>query len=397
LENPPIAGSPETTRFTRVTVVVPTYKEAENLPHLIGRLAKVREEHGLDLNVLIMDDNSRDGSVEIVAARPEKWVQIVVRTTDRGLSPSVLDGMKRAEGEILVCMDADLSHPPEAIPQMLRKLEEGADFVIGSRYVKGGSTSDDWGFLRWINSRVATLLARPLTSARDPMAGFFAFRRSTFAAGHSFNPVGYKIGLEFIVKCGCERVVEVPIHFEDRQLGKSKLTMRQQLLYVKHLRRLYTFKFGAWSQLVQFLTVGGLGTAVNLVLLTAILRVGLSPKPAVATAIVLSMCFNFVLNRRFSFGESRKDSWIRQFIGFMTACSVGALINYAVTLLFMGGRFSLPPQLAALVGIAVATAFNFVASRYLVFRSAHIRPPAARVDGDEMQGKGSGANDPGTD
>jgi len=395
LENPPSANPAEPTRFSRVTVVVPTYKEAENLPHLIGRLAKVREETGLDLDVLIMDDDSRDGSAELMAACPEKWVQLVVRTADRGLSPSVLDGMKRAKGDVLVCMDADLSHPPEAIPQIVRKLEEGADFVIGSRYVKGGSTSDDWGFLRWINSRVATLLARPLTSARDPMAGFFGFRRTTFEAGRAFNPVGYKIGLEFIVKCGCERVVEVPIHFEDRQLGKSKLTMRQQLLYVKHLRRLYTFKFGAWSQFVQFLTVGGLGTVVNLALLTAILRLGVSAKPAVATAIVLSMCFNFVLNRRFSFGESRQASWIRQFIGFMTACSVGALINYAVTLLFMGGSFTLRPQLAALAGIAAATAFNFVASRYLVFRSSHIRPPAADVDGEKVQKpgtKGTGAD-----
>jgi dolichol-phosphate mannosyltransferase len=374
--------STETTRFSRVTVVVPTYKEAENLPHLIHRLAKVREEHGLDLDVLIMDDNSGDGSAELVAARPEDWVKIVVRTTDRGLSPSVLDGMKRATGDILICMDADLSHPPEALPQMLRKLEEGADFVIGSRYVQGGSTSDDWGFLRWLNSRVATLLARPLTSARDPMAGFFAFRRSTFAAGRDFNPVGYKIGLEFIVKCGCERVVEVPIHFEDRQLGKSKLTARQQLLYLKHLRRLYTFKFGAWSQLVQFLTVGGLGTVVNLVLLTLLLNLAMPAQASVAAAIVLSMVFNFVLNRRFSFGESRKESWLKQFIGFMAACSVGALINYAVTLLFMGRTFSFRPQLAALFGIAAATAFNFIASRYLVFRSSHIRPPVSHLDDD---------------
>jgi dolichol-phosphate mannosyltransferase len=288
--------------------------------------------------------------------------------------------MKRAQGDVLVCMDADLSHPPETIPHMLAKLEEGADLVIGSRYVKGGSTSDDWGFLRWLNSRVATLLARPLTNARDPMAGFFAFRRSTFLAGHDFNPVGYKIGLELIVKCGCERVVEVPIHFEDRQLGKSKLTFRQQLLYIKHLRRLYTFKFGAWSQLVQFLTVGGLGTVVNLVLLTLLLYAGVPARPSVALAIVLSMCFNFVLNRRFSFGESRKESWLRQFIGFMSACSVGALINYAITLLLIGEDFGLRPQLAALIGIAVATAFNFIASRYLVFRSSHIRPPATHVE-----------------
>jgi dolichol-phosphate mannosyltransferase len=387
LEKPQDEHLSDPTRFSRVTVVVPTYKEAENLPHLIGRLAKVREAGGLDLDVLIMDDNSRDGSAELVAARSESWVQIVVRTADRGLSPSVLDGMRRAKGDVVVCMDADLSHPPEAIPQMLHKLEEGADFVIGSRYVKGGSTSDDWGLLRWLNSRVATLLARPLTNARDPMAGFFALRRSTFEAGRDFNPVGYKIGLEFIVKCGCERVVEVPIHFEDRQLGKSKLTMRQQLLYIKHLRRLYTFKFGAWSQLLQFLTVGGLGTVVNLALLTLLLRVGLSPNPAVATAIVLSMLFNFVLNRRFSFGESRKESWLKQFVGFMTACSVGALINYAVTLLFMGKSFALRPQLAALVGIAAATAFNFVASRYLVFRSSHIRPPSGLIDSGDVQAK----------
>jgi dolichol-phosphate mannosyltransferase len=380
LDNLPASVSTETTRFSRVTVVVPTYKEAENLPHLISRLAKVREEHGLDLDVLIMDDNSRDGSEELIKARSEDWVTIVVRTSDRGLSPSVLEGMQRGTGDILFCMDADLSHPPEAIPQMIRKLEEGADFVIGSRYVKGGSTSDDWGFFRWLNSRVATLLARPLTSARDPMAGFFAFRRSTFAAGRDFNPVGYKIGLEFIVKCGCERVVEVPIHFEDRQLGKSKLTARQQLLYLKHLRRLYTFKFGAWSQLVQFLTVGGLGTVVNLVLLTLFLHLGVQAQMSVASAIVLSMGFNFILNRRFSFGESRKASWIRQFVGFMAACSVGALINYVVTLLFMGRSFAMRPQFAALFGIAAATAFNFIASRYLVFRSSHIRPPASHIE-----------------
>jgi dolichol-phosphate mannosyltransferase len=303
--------------------------------------------------------------------------------------------MKRAEGEILVCMDADLSHPPEAIPHMLGKLDEGADFVIGSRYVKGGSTSDDWGFLRWINSRMATSLARPLTSARDPMAGFFAFRRATFAAGRDFNPVGYKIGLEFIVKCGCERVVEVPIHFEDRQLGKSKLTMRQQLLYIRHLRRLYTFKFGGWSQLVQFLVVGGLGTVVNLALLTLLLRLAIPARPAVALAIVLSMCFNFVLNRRFSFEEARKQSWPRQFVGFMTACSVGAVINYAVTLLCMGPLLSLRPQLAALAGIAAATAFNFVASRYLVFRSSHIRPPALRLRRSDAPSKGAANKDEG--
>ncbi len=191
----------------RVTIVVPTFREVESLPHLIDRVAKVRADAGLDIEMLIMDDDSRDGSVELVAARPEKWVQIIVRTSDRGLSPAVLDGLRRAQGDVLVCMDADLSHPPETLPQMLAKLDQGADFVLGSRYVAGGTTSDDWGFLRWLNSRVAITLARPLTTVRDPMSGFFALRRETFARGEAFNPVGYKIGLEIMVKCGCERVV----------------------------------------------------------------------------------------------------------------------------------------------------------------------------------------------
>ena len=121
--------------------MVPTYREVESLPHLIDRIAKVREEHGLDLDVVIMDDDSRDGSVELIAARREPWVSIVVRTADRGLSPAVIEGLKRARGEVLVCMDADLSHPPEELPKMMDKLDAGADFVVGSRYASGGGTA----------------------------------------------------------------------------------------------------------------------------------------------------------------------------------------------------------------------------------------------------------------
>jgi dolichol-phosphate mannosyltransferase len=368
---------PETTAGARpqprVTIIVPTYKEVDSLPHLIDRVAKVRAEAGLDIDVLIMDDDSRDGSAEMLAARPEKWVELIVRTTDRGLSQAVLDGARRARGDYLICMDADLSHPPEVLPAMLAKLDGGADFVLGSRYVSGGTTSDDWGFLRWANSRVATLLAMPLTSVRDPMSGFFALRRSTFDLGKDFNPVGYKIGLELIVKCRCERVVELPINFEDRRFGKSKLTLQQQMLYLRHLRRLYIFKFGAWSQLMQFLVVGALGTVVNLVTLSALMALTVPQRPAIAAAIFLAMCSNFVLNRRFSFSHSRHRPWLRQFVGFAAASSIGALINYATTLFVAGQVPGLRVQMAALVGIAVGTLFNFTASRYLVFRGAHIR------------------------
>ena len=231
--------------FASVTVVVPTFQEAENLSEFIDRLGKVRQAHGLPLDLLIMDDDSQDGSVELVSSRPEPWVKMIVRTSGRDLSQAVLEGLRRARGEALVCMDADLSHPPEAIPDMLGELSRGADFVVGSRYVSGGSTADAWGILRWLNSRAAILLARPLTAVRDPMSGFFALRRSTFERGRDFNPLGYKIGLELMIKCRSERVVEIPIHFETRHAGRSKLTLKQQVRYLQHLLRLYQFKFAS--------------------------------------------------------------------------------------------------------------------------------------------------------
>src|SRR5262249_50588976 len=152
-------------------------------------------------------------------------------------------------GSIFVVMDADLSHPPERLPDLVTTLQsEGTDFVIGSRYVPGGGTDENWGLFRWLNSKFATLLAWPLTSTHDPMAGFFAIRRSTFESAAPLDPIGYKIGLELIVKCRCRTIKEVPIRFRDRMLGKSKLSLKEQLNYLRHLRRLYDFRFGGWAQ-----------------------------------------------------------------------------------------------------------------------------------------------------
>jgi dolichol-phosphate mannosyltransferase len=363
--------------FSSVTVVVPTYREAENLPLLIDRLADVRAVFDIDLDLIVVDDDSRDGSAELMAARPEPWVQIIVRTTDRGLSQSVLHGLRHGRGEVLVCMDADLSHPPEALPGMLTKLMSGADFVVGSRYADGGSTSDDWGYFRWLNSRVATLLAWPLTTIRDPMAGFFALRRATFEAGTDFSPVGYKIGLELIVRCGCERIVETPIHFEDRRLGQSKLGLKQQWQYLRHLRRLYAFKYGVSSQLTQFLAIGGIGVGVNVAVLSTLLAMAVPMQAAVAVAIVAAMLSNFVLNRYISFSGSRHGSWVRQLTRYVAAASVAGLINYATTLIVMARMPGTRPQLAALVGVIAGTGLNFLASRYFVFRQAHVRLPKA--------------------
>lgn len=354
-----------------VTVIVPTFREVENIPHLVERFRVLRETSGLDLELLLMDDNSEDGSDRLVESLALPWVTLVTRKTDRGLSQAVLEGLRRSTRDLVVVMDADLSHPPEKIPELLAALENGADLAVGSRFVEGGSTADDWGPFRWLNSRVATLLALPLTTISDPMSGFFAMRRSTLNAASGFDPIGYKILLEAIVKCRCRHVVEVPIHFDNRRFGHSKLSIKEQLKYFRHLRRLYIYRYGTWSHLAQFLVVGASGLAVNLLALTLLLREGVVAEPAILTAILVSMVWNFALNRRFSFSYARDRSLVRQFLGFIAACSLGAVVNYITTThLWQGLHYK---QLAAVIGVLAGTLFNFAASRFVVFRSKHVK------------------------
>ena len=354
-----------------LSIIVPTYREAENLPELIDRIDRVRQEHGLSIELLIMDDDSGDGTEDVIKASHLPWVRLIVRTKNRGLSPAVIDGLRLAQNEVLLVMDADLSHPPEKIPEMLHAISSGCDFVIGSRYVAGASTDENWGLLRWLNSRVATLLARPFTSVKDPMSGFFALPRTTLDRADHLNPVGYKIGLELLVKCRCKNVGEVPIHFANRRHGQSKLSLAEQLRYIQHLRRLFIHRYANLSYLAQFLVVGFSGMIVNLLVLTLLLRLTITVKAAVAVAIVVSMISNFVFNRRFTFSYAKNGPPWRQFFGFMAACSAGAVVNYATTLGVMAwwAHLSLP-QVAAVIGIAAGTALNFLSNRYLVFRGS---------------------------
>jgi len=365
------------TRFTAgISIIVPTFKEAENIPYLLERIDQVRRDHELQLEVIFADDNSCDGSVEAVEASGFEWARMIVRTENRGLSPAVIDGFRAAKYPVLVCMDCDLSHPPEKIPQMILSLNSGQQFAIGSRYVPGASTDDDWGFLRWFNSLIATVLARPLTQIRDPMSGFFALRRTDFEAAEDLNPIGYKIALELIVKCGFGNVGEVPIHFTDRIHGESKLTLKEQLKYIKHLRRLYLHRFANAMYLAQFLVVGTAGVVVNLAVLSLLQLLGVPDVVSLAGGISVSVVSNFLLNRRFTFSYARDRPVGRQFIGFIAASCVGASVSFAVSLALRATAFAelaYGLHLAALGGIAAGMIFNYLGNRYIVFRKTHIR------------------------
>lgn len=248
-----------------VSVIVPTFKEAENLPLLVPQIAETLGARGWIWEVIVVDDNSPDQTRQVLAQLSGRYPQVrsLIRTKDRGLSSAVLAGIEMARFDHVVVMDADLSHPPEAIPSLIEKLaRDEADFVIGSRYVTGGKT-EDWSRLRWLNSAGATMLAKPLVgTVKDPMAGYFAFRREALRTADALNPIGYKIGLELIAKMQIRpnRVAEVPITFRNRIHGESKLTMKEQFRYLEHLSRLYDYAFPKASPRIKFLIAAGCGS-----------------------------------------------------------------------------------------------------------------------------------------
>jgi dolichol-phosphate mannosyltransferase len=354
-----------------VSIVVPTYREADNLLLLVPRITAAVE--GWPHEIIIVDDNSKDGTDQVVAdlRKQGHTLRLIVRTAERGLSSAVLRGFAEAKGKVLVSMDADLSHPPETLPQMIHSLERGdAEFVIGSRYVRGGTTDAEWSWFRKLNSQVATLMARPFCRAKDPLAGYFALPRAVFERTEALNPIGYKIGLEILVKSVCTRIVEVPIHFSDRRFGQSKLSLREQINYLRHLKRLADFKFGIWSQLGQFCLVGASGMAVDLMIYVLLLGAGVALPVARALAIFIAMSWNFALNRRISFSRSRFGrAIIQQYFLWLASSGLGAVTSWivAVSLTLFTKFFAVHVLLAAMLGIAVGSLVNFLLARYWVF------------------------------
>jgi dolichol-phosphate mannosyltransferase len=222
-----------------VSVIIPTYNEAENIEKIVSEISSVFEKNDIKGEVLVVDDDSPDRTWEIAEGLASRYnVRVLRRTENKGLSPAVVDGFSHARGDIIGVMDADLSHPTDAIPDMIAPLKRGADLTVGSRYISGGDI-ENWPLKRKVISRGATMLARGLTKVKDPMSGFFFFRRSVID-GVRLNPTGYKIGLEVIVKGRHgRRIEEVPYVFKDREVGQSKLNNTEILNFVVHLARLY--------------------------------------------------------------------------------------------------------------------------------------------------------------
>lgn len=366
-----------------LSVVVPTYNERENIRPLFERVLAVFEKLPGPAEILVMDDNSPDGTAEEVRAAaaelgaPDR-IRVIVRHTDRGLAPAVMDGFREAKGDVLAVMDADLSHPPELLPKLLAPIRDGsAQVSVASRRVKGGGVSN-WPLKRRLYSWLGGLPARPLVPVKDTTSGYFALKRECLE-GAKLKPRGYKIGLEVLARANYEKVVEVPFIFTDRTAGESKLGGAVAYHGLMQLGSLYREKFPTLVRLIQFAIVGGLGVFVDgaafnfayLGLDLARLGPELGVFLAQTASFLVAVVFNFVLNRAWTFKERKRGASLGV---FMFVCGAGYVLRSAVVVgaVFAAklGASAGPPvaeNLALLGGIVLASAWNFFASRRWAF------------------------------
>lgn len=235
----------------KVSLVIPTYNERDGLRQMVTDLSAVLERTGQDYELVIVDDNSPDGTGALADELAREFKLLVVHRQGKlGLSSAVIDGWARATGDLLAVMDADGSHDPNILPQMVRAIASGgADVAVGSRYVPGGGMGD-WPLYRQIISRVACFMGQLVCPVRDLTSGYLVFRREVIE-GVTLDPIGFKIGLEVLVRGRYRTFTEIPYVFTDRKAGQSKLSFKVIRQYLVQLGRLISYHWRHKSQRVR--------------------------------------------------------------------------------------------------------------------------------------------------
>jgi dolichol-phosphate mannosyltransferase len=350
----------------KISLIIPTYNEKDNIVPLVERVHQALS--GYDYEILLVDDNSKDGTIEVATGLASRFpVKVVVRREERGLATAVVHGLKHAAGSIVAVMDADLQHPPEVLPDLVKALENGADMAVASRYIKGGGCPD-WGLSRRVISKAALLVSHLLLPAtrqvKDPLTGFFMFRREKVDVDR-LKPSGYKISLEIMLMGNFQRVVEVPYIFEDRSAGKSKLRPQQQIDYLKHVFSLMA-RTGELEMFIKFIAVGLSGVAVNegvYWLLTRFGGLAAYDYWAVVVGIEVSIITNFILNDTFTFARRRTGkSFAGRLLKFNLICIAGAGVQWGLFMLFTR-VFGVYDLLSNFIGIVVAFLWNYFINR----------------------------------
>ncbi|NYF33018.1 glycosyltransferase family 2 protein [Sphingopyxis sp. JAI108] len=354
-----------------VAVVVPTLNEAANVEKLIAKLSVVLAGRGWE--VLFVDDNSADGTSELVRriARESRHVRIVQRVGRRGLSSAVVEGILATAAPIVAVMDGDLQHSEDALPRLIDAIaDDGADIAVGTRYVAGGGIGD-WNSDRARMSRLATRAGQIAlgTDVSDPMSGFFAIRRDAFErALPRLSAIGFKILLDILTSSPTPlKVAEIPYQFRSREAGESKIGARVIAEYAELIADKTIGRFVP-VRLIKFLMVGGLGVFVHLAVLRAVLGTGSAFVAAQTAAVMTAIAFNFFLNNSFTYADRKLKGWrlLGGLASFYAISALGAVANIGIGT-WMAGQDE-RWWVAGVAGVVVGAIWNFAMSSALTWR-----------------------------
>ncbi len=362
----------------KTVIIVPTYNERANIGLLLEALQQEFKKMTHDMHVLVVDDNSPDGTADCVRALQANHANLhLLMGQKKGLGIAYIRGMRHAmdelKAEVVFEMDADFSHKPEDISRLMAEIDRGADFVIGSRYVPGGSIPKEWGFYRRLNSRFGNIVARYVAgiySVYDCTAGFRAIstsvlRRIDFAKlrvqGYAFQ-----VALLHAVKVEEAKIVEVPVDFIDRSHGDSKLGWRDIAEFIINA---WWIRFDSSKTFLKFLLVGASGVVVNLGFFTLLLLVGLNKFLASPVAIELSIVSNFLLNNYWTFRWRKTKDRIRiKGLKFNAISLLSLTLSYSTFIVLSLFFPNVPPQVHQFVGIIPATLVNYFLNSYWTFK-----------------------------
>lgn len=354
--------------FDGLSLIIPTYNEAKNIPLLIKQIYEVFKNNNLIGEIIIVDDDSPDKTWTIAESIAKKindekiQIKVLRRKGEKGLSSAVIDGISISKFDIIGIMDADLSHPPQKIIDLLKPIIEGeAEITIGSRYIKGGKI-ENWPLKRKLMSRIACLFALPITKIKDPMSGFIMFKKSVIDEV-TLNPIGFKIGLEIIAKGKYNNIIEIPITFKDRKYGTSKLKACTVFNYFEQIIKLYLL-----NQFLKFCIVGSTGIIVNMLIYSFLIFLGIHYIAAATFSFIGALTSNFFFNKIWTFKNFSFNiqTVIRQYIKFAFVCLGGYIINICV-LYSLYNYLNFNKIIAQFIGILVATIGNFLGSKKWAF------------------------------
>ncbi len=362
----------------KIVVILPTYNEKDNIALIIRALQDQFKKIPHDMNILVVDDNSPDGTAEIVRADTKTASNIFLITGPKqGLGVAYIKGMKYAINELradaVMEMDADFSHKPEDVPRLIEVLDQGADFVIGSRYVPGGKIPEDWSFLRKMNSRGGNVFARYVAGiyhVRDCTAGFRAIRAALISKIDldALRVRGYTFQISLLYEAILNHAVvrEIPVEFVDRKRGQTKLGISDIIEFILNA---WWIRFERSKTFLKFIAVGASGVVVNLVSFTILMNFGMNRFIASPIAIEFSIVSNFFLNNFWTFSRRDMSDKIHiRGLKFNVVSFIALVVNYATFLLLSIADPSGIPQLQQAVGIVPATLVNYFLNIYWTFK-----------------------------